>query len=390
VRSTPTLIALAVLCACVEQACAPASGLAQAPAPAKPPPAAPALPAEVTGGSGAAASPPPAAPAPNDDSRARAKALFERGVAAYDAGRHSEALVNFQEAFRLRPHPLVRVNIANCYDKLGKPIEALFHFDQFLASDVATPAQRQEVVAATERLRKQLGAVLLRVTPDGATAIVDGGEQRRTPLLDPLQLPAGDHTLEVRAGGYQTARRTFTVTGGASLELEIVLEPASVAPVVAVTPSTPDGTAAAAESGAEATPAPPEAAAPATAPSAPAQDDDATLPTHVWILGGAGVAMLAGATITGILALGAESDYERYSTLKRDAQAPLAQRAAYDDAIDAADRADTLAAVTDVLLVGAFASATAAVVFAVLDDGEAEPVATLTPTGPGVTLRATF
>ena len=63
--------------------------------------------------------------------RARAKQLFEAAVVEYDAARYAPALVGFQEAFRIRPHPLVRVNMANCYDKLGKTLQAIFHFEQF-------------------------------------------------------------------------------------------------------------------------------------------------------------------------------------------------------------------------------------------------------------------
>ena len=354
--------------------CMPTTALAQTPTqPAPAPAATQAAPKQPA---------PESAPPPTDEMRARAKQLFERGVEAYEGARYAEALASFQEAFRLRPHPLVRVNIANCYDKLGKPIEALFHFEQFLASDVPTPAQRQEVVAATERLRKQLGSLLLRVTPDGATVIVDAGEQRKTPILEPLQLPAGEHSLEVRLEGYQVVKRSFTLTGGATQELDVVLEPAaSVAPVVAA-PALPDGTVTEGEPLAVAPPPEPK---PAPAPLAAAVSEpegEAELPLHVWILGGVSVAMLAGATITGILALGAESDFERYQMLRRDAQAPLAQQAAFDDAIDAANRADTLSVVTDVLLVGAVASATAAIVFAVLDDGEGEPMQPSAALGP--------
>lgn len=381
-RSTPTLIVL------VAALCVPALAAAQTPGSA--PRSTPTTPGSA---------PPPAAGEPTDDARARAKSLFERGVAAYEGARYAEALASFQEAFRLRPHPLVRVNIANCYDKLGKPLEALFHFDQFLASDVPTTAQRQEVVAATERLRKQLGSVIVRVTPDGAIVTFDGGEQRRAPLLEPIQLPAGAHSLEVRLDGYQSVQRSFTVPGGSSLELEVVLEPGSsvVAAGAAgpaegvVAATTPEAAPPASEAAAE--PAPRSSERIASPSGQPI--DEVSLPTHVWVLGGLSVAMLAGATITGILALGAESDFERYSTLSRDAQAPVAKQASYDDAIDAADRADTLAVVTDVLLVGSLATATTAVIFAVLDDGEGSPPTTaLAPSvgreGGSLTLSGRF
>src|SRR6185295_4101772 len=133
-----------------------------------------------------------------EETKARAKALFEQGVADYDAGRYEQALASFQEAYRIRPHPLVNVNIANCYDKLGKALQAVFHFQRFLESDAGSPAQRDEVNKALERLTQQVGKVLLRITPDGALAIIDQGEQRKSPILEAIQLESGKHDLEVK------------------------------------------------------------------------------------------------------------------------------------------------------------------------------------------------
>ena len=59
------------------------------------------------------------------DVRSRAREQFQRGVAAFEAGRYEEALAAFQEAFRLKPHPSVRLNMAACYEKLDRPREAL-------------------------------------------------------------------------------------------------------------------------------------------------------------------------------------------------------------------------------------------------------------------------
>ena len=241
-----------------------------------------------------------AAPAAGDDTetRARAKALFEAGVASYDAGRYEEALASFQEAFRVRPHPLVRVNIANCYDKLGKPLEALFHFEQFTSADVGTPEQRKEVNAAVERLRKQIGQVVVRVTPDGAMVTIDGGEQRRTPLVDALSLTAGKHEFEVRLPGYQTVQRSVVVEGGKTAELTVVLSregDSSVAPGVAVAPAPGDQPQVATPPAAE--PQPERPPVPALPPDAFEHDDSGAkegsgggIPTHVWIIGGASAA----------------------------------------------------------------------------------------------------
>src|SRR6478609_6664356 len=53
--------------------------------------------------------------APDGATRARARQNFQTGVAAYQRGDFSVALEAFLTAYRLAPHPTVRVNIANCY-----------------------------------------------------------------------------------------------------------------------------------------------------------------------------------------------------------------------------------------------------------------------------------
>src|SRR3954470_20213855 len=50
---------------------------------------------------------------PEDPNVVRARELFKLGVDAYDRGSYTEALQSFQQAYQLRPHPAVRVNIAN-------------------------------------------------------------------------------------------------------------------------------------------------------------------------------------------------------------------------------------------------------------------------------------
>jgi tetratricopeptide (TPR) repeat protein len=63
------------------------------------------------------------------DDTARARTEFQRGVELFQGSDYQRALDAFQEAYRLAPHASVRLNIANCYEQLGRPVEALFHFE---------------------------------------------------------------------------------------------------------------------------------------------------------------------------------------------------------------------------------------------------------------------
>jgi hypothetical protein len=71
-------------------------------------------------------------PARADDSAAADEA-FERGVEAFHQDRYEEALVDFQRAYDLAPHPLVLYNLAATYRELGRYGDAIVTYQRFLA-----------------------------------------------------------------------------------------------------------------------------------------------------------------------------------------------------------------------------------------------------------------
>lgn len=382
-----------------------------------------------------------ALPASAQDDRERARAEFQRGVDAYGSGDYQRSLDAFQEAYRLAPHPMVRVNIANSYERLGRPLEALFHFERFLAeTERATPQQRREVEAAIRRLRQQVGEIELHVTPDGALVTIDGAEQRRAPITDAVRVTVGLHTLEIRLDGYQTERRQVQVRGGETQRVEVRLARAEAVASsgggssggASAAASTGEGAtasagAASAGGGVEGSSAGAEGSSEAVASSSgertgtttpvetqaaidaePAPEAGAgggfrvTLP--VWIVGGVTVAAAIGAGITGGLALSASSDFDRNVAIYEDPSEPADVRAqAQADGLSAADSARTLAAVSDALLITTIVGAGATAFLLIttqegglLDDGgerEGPEVAAVPLAGPGlagVALLGTF
>jgi tetratricopeptide (TPR) repeat protein len=347
----------------------------------------------------AQAAPAPAAPAaPDADAaaRAQAKEQFQAGVAAYEAQRYGDALTHFQEAYRIKPHPLVRVNMANCYERLGKPLLAIFHFESFLKESEPNAAQRGEVTEALRLLRAKISELTLRVTPDGATVTIDNGEQRRSPISEPIQLEAGMHVVEVSLSGYQTQKRDLVLEGGQQTSVEITLERAG-APVAAAPAPLPEPAAAtqdpnAAQPVAQATDS--ESVVLATEPTDSASESRPLMPTIGWITAGASAAMFLGALITGQLALSAEADFEDSRKTARDiaGSTPLEREAAFEDALNAADRADALAATSDVFLILGIAGVGATIYFVVdhHSDGDSGESATLQVSPGSVSLSGTF
>lgn len=80
-----------------------------------------------------------------------------------------------------------------------------------------------------------VGTIEIRTTPSiGAAVIIDGTSRGSAPLRIE-RIPAGERVIEIRADGFDVARRTITVTPGTTAMLEIALQP--VAPAVASAPA---------------------------------------------------------------------------------------------------------------------------------------------------------
>jgi hypothetical protein len=262
------------------------------------------------------------------------------------------------------------------------------------------------------RLNKQVGQVVLRVAPDGATVIIDGGEQRRAPVLEPLRLPVGKHAVEVQLEGYKTVHRGFVVEGSTTIELNVALELGSGvaavpvplparAPVMQMTPAKPapvpppESVDEPPTLHAEEAPAVP--AEPVASPDPePKQDKGRALPTSVWIAGGVSAALLVAGTVTGIVALGAQSDFDQESNQFLSSVGkltPLQRQAVYEAAVSSANRTNTFALTTDILLGGALVGAAVTTVLVVMHlkkPDQAQVTATLTQKSAGLQLRASF
>ncbi len=317
--------------------------------------------------------------------RDEARAAFQSGVEAFEARRFDEALESFQNAYRIAPHPSVRVNMANCYESLGRPVEAIDHFQRFLIeAENPSPEQERDVRSAIRRLEQQIGEVFLRVSPDGATITIDDETTVRAPVLDAVRLVAGAHTFRVTRPGFAPSEQRIDVQGGARRELRIDLAsndgPVDPGPGAEAEPTET-------EEGAE------ELMQSESTDEDPEEEDEVIeeeeegggfrLTTPVIIAGGATVALGISAAVAGILALSADSDFEDAVTDSNNPMLSAADRAAARSrGLDARDKANRRALASDLLLVGTGLAGAATVVFVLLslnDDDDEDGTARLTP-----------
>lgn len=319
------------------------------------------------------------APSRADDEQARARTLFAQGVEGFERGDYEAALAAFEQAYRLAPHPAVRVNMANCFEQLGRFPEAVFNYERFLqeSDGSATREQRAAVSEAIQRLKQRIGHLVVVTSPADAALTIDGAAVVHGEL-HPIPLAAGTHTLRAVKPGYVPSERLIEVQAG--VERRIRLELMSETPVVAQ----PLNTDVASEPTSYDDDPPPAFATRARAGS---EGERRRLRPAVWVALGTTALFGAGAAVSGVLALRAERDFEDALARSKDARLDEQTRAeARAAGYDASDRANVFATVTDVLIGATAVSATTAAVLWWVDrrraSGDRQRLSFRTTVGP--------
>jgi len=322
-----------------------------------------------------------AASAQTDDERARARSEFERGVAAFGNSEFQTALDAFQEAYRLAPHPSVRLNIANCYQQMARPVEALVHFEHYLteATSISAP-QRREIEATIRGLRGRVGTLTLQITPDGAEIVIDGSATRRAPVSEPVRVVAGDHEVVISLDGFVRETQTVHVDGGGDTRVAVRLRRAAVVAVLETTEVPVESTETSTETEASS-----ESAVTMDPEVLPEAHDDGggiRLSVPFFIAGGITLAAAVGWGVTGGIALAENDAFEADVVRANDPTlSDVVHAEAQASGTSHADTARTLAITSDVLLVTTLVGLGATTFFFIIaqTEGDSEDTAALEP-----------
>ncbi len=165
-----------------------------------------------------------------EDAKARAKIHFSAGKTFYREARYQDAIREFQDAYAYDPNPKLLFNIAQAYEKMGDISGALRTYRDYVRALPKSAAERTEIGIAVKNLEvalaaKGLSQVAIYSTPNGARVEIDDKSVGATPAAQ--ELPPGQHTLRVTMKGRKTVERTFGLSSGRSLDIDIHLESGS-------------------------------------------------------------------------------------------------------------------------------------------------------------------
>jgi hypothetical protein len=168
--------------------------------------------------------------------RAAAEALFNEGRTLAASGKYAAACPKFEASEQLDPGLGTLLNLAECYEKLGKTASAWAEYKEAIPLARAAGSKvRQDL--ATERaqaLESRLSMLTIRAM--GGTEDANGLEIRRdgvpvqpAELGSPIPVDPGPHTIEAAAPGRQKWASTVQVADASKLAVEVpVLAPAAV------------------------------------------------------------------------------------------------------------------------------------------------------------------
>jgi hypothetical protein len=205
--------------------------------------------------------------AADDPTTAMARARFKEGVDFYDKGEYDQARASFLQAYALKKHPAVLLNLAWSCVKSGHALEGKKYFEQFLSEgkDI-TDKQRADANDGLTQARGKLARIEIQAT-SGTEVTIDGEKVGTAPLSDAVVVEAGAHTVKFKGPDGASDTQSVSVLGGQKAVAKFPQSASAAAPVPAPVPA---NTAASPPADSTVTPAatPPADATPAATPPA--------------------------------------------------------------------------------------------------------------------------
>ncbi len=170
---------------------------------------------------------PAPARAQDDVTLTMARERFKEGVGYFDKKDFAKARVAFLQAYALKKHPAVLINLAQSELRSGHEADAAKHFAQYLREQKdASDAERQSAETGLTASRALVAEVALDVDTSGAEIYIDGDLEGTTPLPGPIYLAPGSHDVQARKEG-KTAKAPITASAGQSTSLTLKIASAS-------------------------------------------------------------------------------------------------------------------------------------------------------------------
>lgn len=152
-----------------------------------------------------------------------ARQRFQEGVTFFDQKKYEQARAAFLQAYALKRHPAVLLNLAQSELRANRPADAARNFARYLEQNPdSTSLERQEAERGLAEARAKAGRVRIVVNAEGADIFVNDELVGKAPLSEPVDIAVGEHRVEARLGA-ETATASVKATAGQIVETNLVL-----------------------------------------------------------------------------------------------------------------------------------------------------------------------
>lgn len=141
-----------------------------------------------------------------------ARQRFLEGVRHYDQHDYDKARLAFLQAYLLKPHPAVLLNLAQSQLRASRFAEAAENFAKYIRENPTADAM-SHAKAAFEEARDKVGEVSVEVNATGAIINVDGTDVGKSPLPYALYMMPGRHTVRATKGGLSADESLDAIAG---------------------------------------------------------------------------------------------------------------------------------------------------------------------------------
>lgn len=157
---------------------------------------------------------------------------FDQAQAIFERGDYGAALAEFDRIYELlEAHPnryFVLFNIARSYEELHRYDRAMEYYQRYLDEGGAQAENRADVEASLRALDRLLGTVAItaEVSEPGVEiprVEVWVGDSQVGEAPGEVRIPGGQHTVEIRAQGFEVIRQEVQVASRQRVEIHIVL-----------------------------------------------------------------------------------------------------------------------------------------------------------------------
>lgn len=161
----------------------------------------------------------------------RANLLFKKGKVAFNAGKYTDALRIYGEAWTLKKSPDIAANLAQAESELGKHRDAAEHFAFALAHILPSSTDEQKFALADglDAEKKEIGTLRVTLEPADSTLKIDDVPVT-VPAAGEVYVEPGKHHASVTHEGYEAHEEVLNISKGAAQVLWIKLAQVGAAP----------------------------------------------------------------------------------------------------------------------------------------------------------------